>query len=420
MYVTRLEVPWSATEFPLQGVLLTSRQDILKISRYGQSVHIDQNKSLSSGPKQPVESMVASIYANRQDKSKRRPPRNWRKYCTQKYQANTPIAKEIVQARKLLNRVDEAFIELKTDMKLLAPVKVNELKSVSNSIVESILDNPDALLWLIKVKEHKGIVYDHTVRTVVWAITMGRSMGIQQSSLKAMAQAILLSGIGKAYLKKKDWQGYKGAKMTLSYARWSSITLHKLSQCSIDQRVVTIIANMTERYDGTGFPQQKASKEIPYLSQIASLAESFDLILYPMPGGKKRLFSQALARLYCLSDSIFDRELVEELIQAVGLYPAGTQVLLSNGYRGVVVEQSKERRLRATVALTHDQDDYRLLSYRVVELGEGKYQNVLVKREAPVHHINEDDQKRINLLIKKYQQNAFNRMMTGISHVFKP
>ena len=41
MFVTRLEVAWSATEFPLQGILIRNRQDILKIST-------DKNALLSS------------------------------------------------------------------------------------------------------------------------------------------------------------------------------------------------------------------------------------------------------------------------------------------------------------------------------------------------------------------------------------
>jgi len=418
MYVARLEVPWSATEFPLQGVLINSREDIANLARYGQTVYIDQNKSISSTPKKPVQQVVAQIFACANDTNKKRSPRVWRKYCTHQYAVKSPIGKEISQAQKLLARVDSALAELKPTMQNLNPSAIEGIRVTSNAIVTSVLDNPDALLWLMKVKENKGRVYDHTIRSTIWAITLGRAMGIQKSSLFALSQAVLLSGVGKSYLKKNDWLGYQGAEMTFAFARWSSMALHKLSQCNLEPRVMTIIAGMTERYDGSGLPHKKAGKDIPYLSQIASLAESFDLILYPMPGNKKRLFSQALARLYCLSDRLFDRVLVEEFIQATGLYPAGTQVILSDGSKGVVVEQSKARRLRATVALTHDSDGYRLLSYQVVALGEGKFKNTLIEREAPISQINQDDQTRINQLIKKHQRHLVSRVVDGFSGMF--
>ena len=416
MFVTRLEVPWSATEFPLKGVLLTSTQDILRISRYGETVFVDQSKSLSKPKPQPAKQLTQIQLKPRDPKTL--PPRNWRKFCNNQYQTNNIISKEIKKAKKLLSQVDNVFTDLKDEMQRIHPKRIGEVKAVSQGIVSTILDNPDALLWLVKVKQNKGEVFDHTVRTAVWAITMGRSMGIAKASLQALTEAILLSGVGKSYLSKDDWLSYKGARLTPQFARWVGITLEKLAHCNIDSRVLTIISAMTERYDGSGIPGNKADQAIPYLSQIASLVESFDLILYPMPGCKKRMFSQSLSRLYCLSDRLFDRQLIEEFIQAVGLYPPGTQVLLSNGYQGVVVEHSKERRLRATVALTHDASGYRMLSYNVVRLGEGKLAKVLIKREAPAHELDGSDLKRINKLIQKYQRGTLSRIIGGVGELF--
>lgn len=416
MYVARLEVPWSSTEFPLKGVLLTSTQDILRISRYGQTVYIDQKRSLSKPKASPLKQLTKIQLQPRAPE--KRPPRTWRKYCNQQYQTGNVISKELNKAKKLLSQVNHVFDELKQDMKHIRPQKVSEIKAVSQGMVSTIIDNPDALLWLVKVKQNKGEVFDHTVRAAVWAVTMGRSMGIQKSSLLALTEAILLSGVGKSYLTKDDWLSHKGARVGQRYARWVGITLEKLAHCNIEARVLTIIAGMTERYDGSGVPGQKSAKTIPYLSQIAGLVESFDLILYPMPGRKKRMFSQSLARLYYLGDRLFDRELVEEFIQAVGLYPPGTQVLLSNGYQGVVVEHSKERRLRATVALTHEPGGYRMLSYHVVRLGVGKLENVIIKREAPAHELVASDLKRINHLIVQYQRGVLSRLVGGVGQLF--
>lgn len=417
MFVTRLEVPWSATEFPLKGMLLTSTQDILRISCYGQTVFVDQKRSLTKAKSQPLKQLTQIQHKPRDPNQL--PPRHWRKFCGKQYPVNNTISKEIIKAKKLLSHIDNIFNELKLDMQHIHPKRINEVKAVSCGIVSTILDNPDALLWLVRVKQSKGKVFDHVVRTTVWAITMGRSMGVQQSSLQALAEAILLSSVGKSYLTKNEWQVHKGASISPRYAKWVAITLEKLSHCNVEDRVLTIIAAMAERYDGSGFPGNKSTKMIPYLSQVAGMVESFDLILYPMPGCKKRMFSQSLSRLYCLSDRLFDRELVGEFIQAVGLYPPGTQVLLSNGFQGVVVEHSKARRLRATVALTHEPSGHRMLSYTVARLGEGKLSDVLIKSEAPAHEIVDSDLKRINQLIRKYQQGVLSRMIVGVSNLFE-
>lgn len=401
MYVTALEVPWSATEFPLKGVLIKSTQDILKISRYGHLVTIDQNKAQTSNA---LKNIAKSILPSKSKGKRFQATAIWRKLCTEKYPIKMPIAKQLKPAEKLLTRIQVVFDELKQDLQKIELHNVEKIKVVSCKIVASLLENPDALLWLTKVKIQHGKIYDHIVRTAIWGTLMGRSMGLKQVSLNTLIEAILLSGIGKAYLPNRVWANYDPADIGANYAGSTYTTLEKISHCHIDQRVLSIIANINERYDGSGYPCQKLQDRIPYLAQIAGLVETFDLILHPMHSRKRRSFGQALSRLYCFRDGLFNTALIEEFIAATGLYPAGTIVVLSNGYRGVVVEQTKDRRIRATVALTHDAQDYRLLSYQIAKLGEGEFKDIMIREEANLHLINDDDMRKINGMVGKYQQ----------------
>ena len=411
MFVTSLAVPWSATEFPLKGILIKSSLDILKLSRYGNQVTVDQNKSQSSNA---VQSLALSKTTSNQKTNSRA---IWHKLCTEKYQVEKPIAKQLKPAQELLERVQDVFEELKKELISIDLQSVEKVKVVSYQIVSSLLENPDALLWLTKVKIQQGRIYDHTVRCAIWATLMGRSMGLKQTSLNTMIEAILLAGIGKAYLPPAVWKNHRPAEMKPEFAKSVNITIAKLSHCNVDQRVLAIIANMNERYDGSGYPCQKLQDRTPYLAQIAGLVETFDLLLHPMLCKKRRAFGQALSKLYCFRDGLFNASLVEEFIFATGLYPAGTIVVLSNGYRGVVVEQTKDRRIRATVAITHDAQDYRLLRYEIAQLGHGKYQDVTIKQEANLHQINSDDMKKINQLVSKYQQGIMANILTSTRHL---
>src|SRR5690606_3680755 len=46
MYVSRLDRDWVGTPFPLQGLMVRSREDIDRLSRYSQFVHIDIERGL--------------------------------------------------------------------------------------------------------------------------------------------------------------------------------------------------------------------------------------------------------------------------------------------------------------------------------------------------------------------------------------
>lgn len=407
MYVTSLAVPWSATEFPLEGVLIRSSLDIVKITCYGNQVTIDQSKGHSN---KAVQTLALSKTTSKKKTNSRT---IWRKLCTESYRVEKPLAKQVKPAEKLLDRVHDVFGELKKDLMNIELRSVEKIKVISHCIVSSLLENPDALLWLTKVKIQQGRIYDHTIRCAIWATLMGRSMGLKQVSLNTMIEAILLSGIGKAYLPRAVWKNHSPAEMKPEFAISVNTTLEKLSHCHVEHRVLTIIANMNERYDGSGYPGRNLQDRTPYLAQIAGLVETFDLLLHPMLSCKRRAFGQALSKLYCFRDNLFNASLVEEFIYATGLYPAGTIVVLSNGYRGVVIEQTKDRRIRATVALTHDAQDYRLLRYEIAILGQGKYQDVTIKQEANLHQINNNDMKKINYLVSKYQQGIVTNILSS-------
>ena len=59
---------------------------------------------------------------------------------------------------------------------------------------------------------------------------------------------------------------------------------------------------------------------------------------------------------------------MEVFIQAVGIYPVGSIVELTTGEVGVVVSESRTRRLKPTVMLLLDERKYRLPEPRTIDL----------------------------------------------------
>src|SRR5690606_33718836 len=72
--------------------------------------------------------------------------------------------------------------------------------------------------------------------------------------------------------------------------------------------------------------------------------------------------------LYEQRGRLFQAELVEQFIQACGIYPTGTLVELSSGEVGVVVEVHSLKRLRPRIMLLLDRDKAPLPEFREVDL----------------------------------------------------
>jgi len=407
MFVSRLQTPWSATPFPLEGVLIKSHQDIQELSKYGNTLFIDQAKSLNSGG----QSLLSNI-SNQTGQfigldSARKKERPWRKFCTRRYETEKSLGKEMKKANKVFDRVGKVFQTIRHDPELQRAKSTREVEEVSKAIVDSVLGHPDALVWIAKVKSCGGPIYDHTLRSAIWATLMGRSMGLLKSALHQLNEAIFLSGVGKMGLKKKHWKHCDSIEINEGFAEWSNLALRRLAHSKIEPKVLTIIGNMTERLNGTGYPNQKMGKAIPYLAQIAAIAETFDLTMNPPGKRARRSAGQALCKLYWCRDSLFDGDLIQELIQAVGLYPPGSQVTLSSEERAVVVEQTKERRIRATVAITHDESGEALSRPRVVRLGAGEYRDIIILHESGKVKLNSQELNSVNNAIITFHYGIF-------------
>lgn len=77
---------------------------------------------------------------------------------------------------------------------------------------------------------------------------------------------------------------------------------------------------------------------------------------------------EAVSKLYDLRNREFQAQLVEEFIQAIGVYPTGTLVQLSNHEIGVVTAQNPDRRLRPKLLVLLDADKKALVRPQYIDM----------------------------------------------------
>jgi HD-GYP domain-containing protein (c-di-GMP phosphodiesterase class II) len=377
LYVNSLDRPWLGTPFLTQGFFINSTEDIQQLQEHCSYVMVDSTKSrflagstieqaynrrmrpptrakLDERPRVPV----SQIFSDRSIKT---------------YRDDTPWEDEQPRASKALDTLSADINEIFSEVVEGGNINVIKLRQCVMPIVDSISRNPDACLWVSRLKQHDEYTYQHSLGAAIWSVSLGRQLGLPRHDLRSLAMGCMLMDVGKLRVDPKLLQANREltTEETAELASHVSYGLEILQQSTVvNQDVVDIVAHHHERHDGSGYPNGLTRDEIPAFARIAAIVDTYDAITSKREYAQAFSPTDAIKLLYSSRDTDFQAELVEAFIQAIGIYPAGTLVELSSGEVAVVVAEYRARRLRPKVMVLLDANKNKLAKSKLVDLKE--------------------------------------------------
>lgn len=380
MFVSDLDRPWHQTPFPLQGFYIKQDDDIKALADYCKFVYIDVLKQRAKSAY--AKHATGSQSGKKKDRSTKGaqdgtqalklPPITIKhpKY----YEVQNTLVKEVSKVRKLHEHVYDAIGEVFSAVQEGDPVSIKETEQVADGMVDSVVRNPDALVWLAKMREQDVHAYQHGIRSAIWSLVFGRHLGLDRKALKTLAMGVLLMQVGKLKL---DIATVADAEKGQSEARqhYEGYVLEGLAMLrdveGLPKGVLTIAEYHQERHNGSGFPKGVTGDRIPLLAKIAGLVDAYQNMIDPRNEEDQGLSPlEAVGKLYEMRNISFQQDLVERFIEAIGVYPTGTLVLLNSGEVAIVTGHNQDRRLMPKVMVVRSADAQLLKNARVVDLKE--------------------------------------------------
>ena len=92
-------------------------------------------------------------------------------------------------------------------------------------------------------------------------------------------------------------------------------------------------------------PRELRGNQIGLPSQIAGLIDTYCALTSHKSYAKGVFHQQALDEIHTLAGHQFSSELIDQLVQFMGMYPVSSLVELNTGEVGVVVQQNQVRRM---------------------------------------------------------------------------
>jgi putative two-component system response regulator len=159
----------------------------------------------------------------------------------------------------------------------------------------------------------------HSARVAVYAVQIGRQLGLDEGTLAEIQLGGELHDIGKIGVREVVLQ--KPGPLT------ETEYLHVMEHPVLGERilaplltdhpiVVSIVRSHHERLDGAGLPDHHQRDAIPLVARIASVADAFDAITTGRPYMRSRTTDEAVAELRRCVGWQFDADCVEAFARA--------------------------------------------------------------------------------------------------------
>lgn len=347
MFIHHINCGWLRHPFLKNSIRIKDGTAIEKISDYGiREVYIDTDKGLDveKGP-------------NKQDLD-RDIRKGIDKIADPEYSSvrREPLEKEILRAREIKKEAKQAIRNIMEEVRFGRPIKTEKVEKVVDKMVDSIFRNQDALITLGRIKQADEYTYMHSMSVCVLMISFGKALGFNVRQLKEVGIGAMLHDVGKMQVP-EELLNNKGRlkdheyELMKKHVEYSHLLLEKTE--GISELSVLIASQHHERLDGKGYPNCLKGDDISIYGQAAAIADVYDAMTSQRCYQRRYEPTEVLKKLFEWNN-LYNKDLVQQFIRCVGIYPVGSLVRLESGLLGVVLDHGKESLLQPSVRIVYD------------------------------------------------------------------
>jgi HD-GYP domain-containing protein (c-di-GMP phosphodiesterase class II) len=348
MFIAELDRPWLETPFTLQGFVVRDTDEILYVSNYVEHVYVDaEYKGRPMSLRLATEPSAVD--------------------ARQPLKLDEEFQRTRVSFESAANTLDRVFDTIRGGHQ----GDIQSVQEAINPLIEGVFRNQEAVAALLRLKESGEYRYNHGVSMAVWAAILGRHIGLHIDELEKLALGCAMCDVGMTQLpadllEQSDDLNPQQLRVIRAHPKMGAELVAESKD--VDFEVLAIIENHHERMDGSGYPRGIRGATIPLLARVAGLVDTYDAMITPRPYANTRTSHEATQELLDCKGKLFQESLVEQFVQAIGLFPTGTLIELNTGEVGIVVTQNDTRRLKPEVVIVLDADKNKLEKLKIVDL----------------------------------------------------
>ncbi|HEY3078654.1 MAG TPA: HD domain-containing phosphohydrolase [Chloroflexota bacterium] len=248
------------------------------------------------------------------------------------------------------------------------------------AVIDEVLE-ADILKGLGTLRATDSYQFVHALDSTAVAVMLGRRLHYQLEDLKRLASGCLLHDIGMVLIDRAIAQkpGRLNPDELVALRKHPQLGYELLRKLRPSEFLANHVAYQHhERQDGTGYPrglhgsnkvyraglERGAGGRIVLDAEIVAVADVYDAISSDQPYRPAYPPDQVVRIMRRLGGTHLNREVVNQLLAVLPVYPLGSDVVVMTGrytrYRGIVSRVHREEFDRPTIRLLFDADRRRI------------------------------------------------------------
>ncbi len=255
------------------------------------------------------------------------------------------VADALTAAKRTYAQSVRAAKEALGDTRMGRAVNVRKVKRAVQGIVDQVLVNEPSILTMTTLRDYDEYTFTHSVNVCIFSVIIGQRLGLTKLQLYDLGLGALFHDLGKQRI---DYDIINKAT-GLTDEEWNALRDHPIEGmlllfqmhgfADVPYRQMLMAYEHHMKIDVSGYPENKRSRNPTLFSRIVAVADGFDA------GTSVRSYQYepwppdaVLKEMRDNPKRGFDPLLVKALINATGVYPVGTLVILDSMEMAVVAQ----------------------------------------------------------------------------------
>ncbi|HEX2721970.1 MAG TPA: HD domain-containing phosphohydrolase [Gemmatimonadaceae bacterium] len=305
------------------------------------------------------------------------------------------------EARQAANRTYSQSVavtrEVINSVRMGRTPSIRRIKRVVQGIVDQILNEETSLIGLTALRDYDEYTFTHSVNVCIFAVALGRRLGLTKLQLFDLGLSALMHDIGKSrvpadYIQKSDRLNEEEWRRMAAHPWLGVLMLFQLrgQQEDVSYRAMTVAYEHHMRVDMSGYPRTIRPRAMTMTSKIVAAVDGYDAAT------TRRVYqttpyppSAVLQEMRDNPRRGLDPTVVKAFINLLGIYPVGTLVVLDTFELAIVCAANPrpEALSRPIVKIISDAHGNTLLPSIEADLAQqdasGQYPRTIIKTADP-------------------------------------